>query len=167
MCTDDRFSVEPRIFNWDAVCSAFSELFYGQDEDSLVDPSNYKLVVDTFANNHLVGDWLIDACKNIDANITLLSNLTYDPEINSKSVEYLKLVKELNDLSENNVGVIFMVHSDDLDEYLNDKFSQNEEINAIADFVDWKGLALRERDSYGKIELTYPMIGYDGQWLYR
>jgi len=167
MCTDDRFSVEPRIFNWDAVCSAFSELFYGLDDDSLVDTTNFELVADTFGNDHLVGDWLISACDNMEANIALLSNITHDPEINSKSVEYLKFIKEVKDLSENNLGVIFMVHSDDLDEYLNDRYSQNEEINAIADFVDWKGLALRERDSYAKIELTYPAIGFDGQWLYR
>lgn len=167
MYTDNRLSVEPRIFNWSAVCYAFSELFYGQDADSIVDLSNYELIVDTFSSNELVGDWLIDACKDVETNITLLSNLSFDPEINSKSVAYLKLIKELIDLSENNLGVLFMVHSDDLDEYLNDTFSQNEEINAIAEFVDWKALALRERDSYGKVELTYPSIGFDGHWLYR
>ena len=55
----------------------------------------------------------------------------------------------------------------DTEEYLNDKFSQDESINAISAFVDWKALAMHERNTYGKLDLTYNNIGYDGQWLYR
>lgn len=166
MCTNNQYA-EPRIFNWTALCSAFSELFYGHDEDSLVDPQNYELVVDTFSNDDLVGTWLIGAIEDLEKNVALLENISQDPEINTKAVEYLKLVNEINTVSEAHIDIIFMVHSDDFEEYLNDKFSQDESINAISAFVDWKALAMHERNTYGKLDLTYNNIGYDGQWLYR
>ena len=64
MCNNNQYS-EPRIFNWTALYSAFSELFCGHDKDSLVDPQNYELVVDTLSNDDLVGAWLISAIEDI------------------------------------------------------------------------------------------------------